>query len=132
MRSAGACWGQYSAAYWSTPDEGVPPDDRVVNDRQIDRPDQHEDPGGTSRQAAVVEGVPEGNNAAINKQQHQLRSQTGIPDPPVPHIGLPHAAPLTSAIKVQTAPTGASAATLRSAILTCQTMPTKAAAAIAA
>ena len=49
----------------------------------------------------------------------------------VPHIGLPHAAPLTSATRVQTAPTGARAAIARSAILICQTTPTKAATAIA-
>ena len=42
-----------------------------------------------------------------------------------------HAAPLTNAMAVQAAPTGASAATVRSAIFICQTSPTKAATAIA-
>ena len=102
-----------------------------MNDGQIDHPDQHEDPRRAPGQPAVVKGVPQGDDPGIQKQQHQLRGQTGVPDPPGPHIGLPHAAPLTSATRVQTAPTGARAAIARSAILICQTTPTKAATAIA-
>ena len=48
----------------------------------------------------------------------------------VPHIGFPHAEPVTRAIKVNTAPMGAIAATARLAIFICQTRPINAATAI--
>ena len=76
------------------------------------------------------QGVVQGDDAQIEKQQHQLRGQTRVPDPPVPHIGLPGGA-CDQGDKVKVAPTGAIAAAARSAIFICHTGPVKAATAIA-
>ena len=57
-----------------------------MNDGQIDHPDQHEDPRRAPGQPPVVKGVPQGDDPGIQKQQHQLRGQAGVPDPP----GSPH------------------------------------------
>lgn len=102
-----------------------------MNDGQIDHPDQHEDPRRAPGQPAVVKGVPQGDDPGIQKQQHQLRGQTGIPDPPGPPHRLAPCRAADQRHQVQTAPTGARAAIARSAILICQTTPTKAATAIA-
>ncbi|MNC67996.1 hypothetical protein D3C75_1185460 [compost metagenome] len=48
----------------------------------------------------------------------------------VPHMGLPQAAPVKRAMKVNTAPTGAMAATVMSAMRSCHTSPMKAATAM--
>ncbi len=112
--------------------QGVPPLDGIVDNRQVHHADQHQNARRAPGHFTVVKGVPQGDDPGVEKQQHQLRGQARVHTHQVPHIGLPHAAPVTSAMKVYTAPTGAIAATARLAIFICQTSPVNAATAIAA
>lgn len=106
--AANASPDRYFAASALIPMQGVPPLNGVMNNRQIHHANQHQDTCRTASQTTVVEGVPQGNDTNIQKQQHQFRSQTCIPYPPGAPHRFSHAEPVTRAIKVNTAPMGPS------------------------
>ncbi len=66
--------------------ERVPPLDRKLDDRDIDRADEREHRDDPRRAARIFDGAPERDDAEIHQEQHQHRREPRIPDP----IGAPH------------------------------------------
>ncbi len=71
----------------------VPPDDRISNDRNIDRADQRKNGGGAGGAGGFLDGCPQRDIAEIEKEQDQNGGHPRIPLPPrAPHRLAPERA----------------------------------------
>ena len=71
----------------------VPPVDRELDDRQVDRADQAQDRGGARAARRIVERVVERDVAEIEEEQDQDRGEARVPHPErAPHRLAPEAA----------------------------------------